>query len=175
MRRSIVAVTLVLAVLPSCTGGDDERGVVPVEEELPTVQGPTLDGNNASTADLVGAPAVVNVWATWCAPCEAELPELVDVASEYDGRVGFLGVYFTDDAASGRTWEDDYGIPYPSIDDDAGALADDLGFPYLPHTLVVDATGTIRYRIFGETTADELSGLLDGLLAEDASTSARDA
>jgi hypothetical protein len=96
----------------------------------------------------------------------AELPALVDVAGRYDGRVGFLGINYVDDAANARRWQRDYAIPYPSVDDQAGSLADDLGFPYLPHTLVVDGAGRLRYRIFGETTAEELSGLLDGLLVE---------
>jgi len=170
MLRTSLACLVLVTTLVACTRDDSDRlaGVVPAETPMPAIEAATLDGSEVSTEDLAGAPAVVNVWATWCAPCEAELPALVDVASAYDGRVGFLGVNFTDDAAQARSWEEDYAIPYPSIEDDAGALADDLGFPYLPHTLVVDADGTIRYRIFGETTAEELSGLLDGLLAETA-------
>ena len=170
MRRTLLLaflVTMSLALAAACTRDDGRiTGVVPEDEALPAIEEAALDGSIVSTRDLAGAPAIVNVWATWCAPCEAELPALVDVASAYEGRVGFLGVNFTDDAAQARTWERDYAIPYPSIDDGGGALADDLEFPYLPHTLVVDAEGTIRYRIYGETTAEELSGLLDGLLAE---------
>lgn len=165
--RWLTFLTLLVLTTLACTRDDGRiTGVVPTDTPLPVVEGETLAGDPISTADLEGAPAVVNVWATWCGPCEAELPALVRVASAYEGRVGFLGVNFTDDAAQARAWERDYGIPYPSIEDDAGSLADDLGFPYLPHTLVVDGDGTIRYRIFGETTEDELSGLLDELLAE---------
>jgi thiol-disulfide isomerase/thioredoxin len=172
MRRTLpLAFLVIFGALVACTSDDGRiTGVVPEDEALPAIEASTLDGSTVSTDDLAGAPAVVNVWATWCAPCEAELPALVDVASSYDGRVGFLGVNFTDDAAQARTWEADYAIPYPSVDDGSGALADDLEFPYLPHTLVVDAEGTIRYRIYGETTADELSGLLDELLEERTAT-----
>ena len=177
MRRAPLILLTVLAIATSataCTGPDDERltGVVEVDQPMPALEGPTLDGSTASTADLRGAPAVVNVWATWCAPCQAELPALVEVASAYEGEVAFLGVNYSDNAAQARSWEDDYGIPYPSLDDTSGGYADDLAFPYLPHTLVVDAAGTIRYRIYGETTAAELSELLDGLLAEPAPTDA---
>jgi DsbE subfamily thiol:disulfide oxidoreductase len=167
MRRFPLALLSFVIVLLSCTGGDDRaEGVVPDDSPLPEIEAQTLGGGTTSTADLAGAPSVVNVWATWCAPCQAELPALVEVASAYDGRVRFLGINVSDRTAQAQTWEQDYGIPYPSIEDQNGALADDLGFPYLPHTLVVDGDGTIRYRIFGETTADELSGLLDELLAE---------
>ena len=168
MRRLLLPV-LVLAVLTvgACTSDDGQpTGVIEEEAPMPTIEAETLDGGTASTADLAGSPSVVNVWATWCAPCQAELPALVDVATAYDGRVGFLGVNYVDNAAAAFSWEKDYGLPYPSLDDASGTFADDLGFPYLPHTLVVDAGGTIRYRIFGETTEEELSGLLDELLAE---------
>ena len=162
----LFALVMLASSLAVCSGEDGPtRGVVPVDEAMPTVEGDALDGGTISTAELAGSPYVVNVWATWCAPCEAELPALVDVAARYDGRVGFLGINYVDDVALARRWETDYEIPYPSVDDQAGALADDLGFPYLPHTLVVDGDGTIRYRIFGETTDEELSELLDGILA----------
>jgi len=169
--RRAAAIVLVLmssaVATAACTGDDDPvEGVVPVDEAMPRVTGESLDGDPVDSGELAGSPYVVNVWATWCAPCEAELPALVDVAGRYDGRVGFLGINYVDDAANARRWQRDYVIPYPSVDDQAGALADDLGFPYLPHTLVVDGAGRLRYRIFGETTAEELSGLLDGLLAE---------
>ncbi|HSL09847.1 MAG TPA: TlpA disulfide reductase family protein [Actinomycetota bacterium] len=168
-RSRAIPLVVVAVMLAACTGGDDGpiTGVVPDDEPLPVIEGPTLGGPHASTADLRGRPAVVNVWATWCAPCQAELPALVDVASAYEGQVAFLGVNYGDSSAQARVWEDDYAIPYPSIEDPSGAFADDLGFPYLPHTLVVDAAGTIRYRIYGETTSDDLSALLDGLLAEE--------
>ena len=171
IRASVIAFLTLAALGAACTGPDDQRltGVVEVDQPMPALEGRTLDGSTASIADLRGAPAVVNVWATWCAPCQAELPALVQVATSYDGDVGFLGVNYVDNAAQARTWEEDYAIPYPSLDDSAGAFADDLEFPYLPHTLVVDANGTIRFRIYGETTAEELSGLLDDLLAGPAS------
>jgi thiol-disulfide isomerase/thioredoxin len=171
MRRIFPALVLASSMLVACTSDDGQiTGVVAAEVPMPAIEAEDLDGAPVSTADLAGSPSVVNVWATWCAPCQAELPALVEVATAYEGRVGFLGVNFTDSATQARTWERDYGIPYPSIDDGAGAFADDLGFPYLPHTLVVDAGGTIRYRIFGETTEGQLSGLLDELLTEPAAS-----
>jgi thiol-disulfide isomerase/thioredoxin len=171
-RASVIALFTIAAFGAACTGPDDQQltGVVEVDQPMPALEGRTLDGSTASIADLRGAPAVVNVWATWCGPCQAELPALVQVASSYDGDVGFLGVNYSDNAAQARTWEEDYAIPYPSLDDTSGAFADDLAFPYLPHTLVIDAGGTIRYRIYGETTVEELSELLDGLLAGPAAT-----
>ncbi|GIU97342.1 MAG: alkyl hydroperoxide reductase [Actinomycetota bacterium] len=163
------AVAAALALLVACGGGgagELPRGLVEVDEPMPALAGPTLDGGRASAAALAGRPLVVNVWATWCGPCERELPALVTIANRYRGRVGFLGVNYVDDAAAARRWERDYRVPYPSIVDASGRTAHDLGFPYLPHTLIVDGAGTIRYRIFGETTAEQLQGVLERLLTE---------
>jgi thiol-disulfide isomerase/thioredoxin len=165
--RHVTSLVLLAVLAAACTSQTGPtRGVVAVDQPMPTIDGESLAGDALSSAPLAGAPLVVNAWATWCGPCEAELPALVRLAERYEGRVGFLGVNYVDDAAQARRWERDYAIPYSSIADPTGRLAGDLGFPYLPHTLVVDADGTIRYRIFGETTEEEVAGLLDEVLAE---------
>ena len=166
MARLLTLVLIALLSVVACTSdGGPPRGVVSVDEPLPSFAGDDLDGRRIASASYDGIPLVVNVWATWCDPCVRELPALVEVAGVYEGRVSFLGVDYVDDAATASRWADDYGLPYPSISDTGGELAATLGFPYVPHTLVVDAGGTIRYRIYGETDAEELSGLLGELLA----------
>ena len=56
-------------------------------------------------------------------------------------------------------------MPYPSLHDPDGRTAALLGFPFLPDTYVVDASGTMRFAIYGETSAEELSGLIEEVLA----------
>ena len=64
-------------------------------------------------------------------------------------------------------------VTYPSLYDPQGRTAALLDFPFLPDTYVVDGAGTIRYAIYGETDEDELSGLIDDVLAGDAAASSR--
>lgn len=166
MPRLLVLLLIAVMSAAACTSDTGPlRGVVAVDEPLPSFAGEDLDGRRISSTSFDGAPLVVNVWATWCDPCVRELPALVEVAGVYEGRVSFLGVDYVDDAATASRWAGDYELPYPSISDTGGELAATLGFPYVPHTLVVDADGTIRYRIYGETDAGQLSGLLDDVLA----------
>jgi cytochrome c biogenesis protein CcmG/thiol:disulfide interchange protein DsbE len=81
--------------------------------------------------------------------------------------VRFLGIDYRDDRATARGWQDDrFRLPYRSLYDPKGLTASDLGFPYLPDTYVVDASGTVRWEIFGATDRQELSGLIDQLLAD---------
>jgi hypothetical protein len=66
---------------------------------------------------------------------------------------------------------DDFDVSYPSLYDPQGRTAALLDYPFLPDTYVVDAAGTIRYAIYGETDEAELSGLIDDVLAGDAAAS----
>ena len=86
-------------------------------------------------------------------------------ASYEDRGVVFVGVDYRDDRAAAERWIESFGVTYPSLYDPQGRTAATLGFPFLPDTYLVDATGTMRYVVYGETSAEELSGLLDGLLA----------
>ena len=110
---------------------------------------------------------VVNVWATWCEPCRREQPALQRVQADYETRgVEFVGVNYRDDRAAAERWVEGFEVTYPSLYDPDGRTAASLGFPFLPDTYVVDAGGTMRYAVYGETSAEELSGLIDEVLAE---------
>jgi cytochrome c biogenesis protein CcmG, thiol:disulfide interchange protein DsbE len=141
-------------------------GVERRDEPLPALSGPALEGPALSTADFRGHILVVNVWATWCDPCRREQPALQRLSEVYADRgVRFLGINYADDESKARRWIARFRVGYPSLKDPSGGFADDLGFVGLPDTYVVDAGGTIRYAIFGETSEEEVSGLIDELLA----------
>lgn len=175
-RRAIALVVVVLA-LAACTRGvessDAGTGVRAVDEPLPTLSGSSLDGQAVSTKDFLGKVLVVNAWASWCTPCQLEQPELVDVAKHYESRgVRFLGIDHMDQDAAAKAWVESYHVPYPSISDPNGQFAASLDYVGLPDTYVVDPTGTIRYVVGpGATSAAQLSGLLDQVLAGQTSAS----
>lgn len=167
MPRRLVAVPLLLVTLASCAGGDSALGVAPKDEPLPRLAGETLDGDRLRAGAYANGDAlVIYVWATWCAPCRREQPQLVDLSERYADRgVRFLGINYWNDRDAANAWVSEFDVPYPSLYDPSGETAVDLGYPGLPHTYVVDADGTIRWVVFGETDARELSGLIDDVLA----------
>jgi thiol-disulfide isomerase/thioredoxin len=184
MRRVAVfalTVAALIATVGACAREPAEGptlGVVAVDEPLPLLEGETLGGRALSTDRFAGDVLVMNVWASWCGPCMLEQPGLVRLADRYRHQgVAFLGIDYADDHGGADAWIRRYDVPYPSLYDRAGGFADDLEFPFVPHTLVVDRTGTIRYRIYGEANESELGGLVDEMLAEPApaSTSAAQA
>ena len=171
----LVALLSVVAGSAACTrsvADETVTGVRPMSEPMPEISGEDLQGHSISTSDLAGHVYVVNVWATWCTPCEREQPALVDVAKRYErDGVAFLGINHMDQVAKAEDWVRAYDVPYPSVSDQSGRFAASLGYIGLPDTYVVDATGTIRYGIAGATDADQLGGLLDQLLAAQTSAS----
>jgi thiol-disulfide isomerase/thioredoxin len=135
------------------------------------LSGKTLDDQSWSVADQSGKVVVLNVWASWCPPCEKVAPELKKsaVAVAAAGKpVVFMGINTRDNPSSGRATAKRQGIPYPSLDDqdDHMILALQGKAPTPPVTLVLDPKGRIAARVLGEVTSSTLEGLVDDVLAE---------
>ena len=185
MARLLILV--VLAVLASaCSGdaaarsdvgfvaGDGTSAVVPVAERepAPEVSGTTLDGKTLALEDMPG-PVVVNFWASWCGPCAKEAPALQNVADAYAGKVDFVGVNVKDQVAAARNFEVDFGVQYPSWEDEAASIAASfggIGPAALPSTIVLDAEHRVAARLFGAVDEARLSDYLDRILDSDGGT-----
>lgn len=167
-RLSFVASLLLIVTATACASGEDSIfGVAEMDRPLPRLVGETLDGTELdAAAHAEGGVLVINVWASDCAPCRTEQPELVDLASRYaaDG-VRFLGINYDDDRDAANAWVGEFDVPYPSLFDPSGRTAAQLGYPALPDTYVVDENGTIRWVVFGATDGPQLAGLIDDVLA----------
>jgi thiol-disulfide isomerase/thioredoxin len=98
---------------------------------------------------LAGSPTVVNVWATWCTECRAELPILAHLAASTPG-VRVLGVDAQDDPSSALSLLTQAGVHYPSVRDDAAVTKASLQWGSgLPVTLFVRADGTVAFEQHG--------------------------
>jgi thiol-disulfide isomerase/thioredoxin len=93
----------------------------------------------------LGRPAVINLWASWCAPCRKELPELQRFADSAGSELVVLGVVSGDTEAAATAAARDFGISFPAVLDPQERLRRDLGLVGLPMTLFVDAQGQISY------------------------------
>lgn len=101
---------------------------------------------------LHGTPVVVNVWAAWCGPCQAEAPLLHTASQTYGDRVQFLGVDILDSRDGARGFIDEHGLMYPSVFDPAGAIRDSLGMIGQPVTVFYDADGDVASTWEGQLT-----------------------
>jgi thiol-disulfide isomerase/thioredoxin len=124
-------------------------GVVaaPAGEPLPDVTLPCFAGGHPVRLARLGAPAVINLWASWCAPCRTELPQIQRYADRAGGRIQVVGVITGDPNRDGaRSLVDDLGLRFPMLYDEPAALRTRIGVQALPATLLVDAQGRVAYR-----------------------------
>lgn len=153
--------------------GDGSAVVLPVAERQPApdIAGPTLDGGTWSLAEDLGQVVVLNVWASWCAPCRAEAPALEQVSVETaDQGVQFVGLNTRDTEAAAQAFVSNYGITYPNVVDVDGALQlafrDTLPPQAIPSTVFIDAQGRVAARVLGEIDRSRLQGIIDTLVTE---------
>lgn len=146
--------------LPSALAGKD----------APPVQlTPLGTGAPFTDADLRdGEIKLVNFWASWCAPCRVEHPNLEALAAE---GVEILGVNYKDTPEQALKFLGDLGNPYAAIGADAtGRMALDWGVYGVPETFVVDGEGKVLFRFAGPVTErvieSRLRPVLEGRAAE---------
>ena len=122
-----------------------------ISRPMPVFTRPNLfkDSATVSNEQLKGGIFLVNVWATWCPPCHAEHPYLVEI-SEREKDVTFVGINYKDDAQAARDFLQERGNPFKiSLSDLDGTLGIDLGVAGAPETFLIDAAGAIRYKHIG--------------------------
>ena len=155
-----VTALITAAGLPACPA-PAPAAVVP--GGLPdTVLSCLGDGTPVRLSDLRG-PLLINVWASWCGPCQAETPVLAAFADAYGDRVPVLGVDVGDTQAAALAAAARWGATFPSVQDPAEALKGSVRPPYVgpPATYLVRADGTVAPLILGEISgADQLVGAL---------------
>lgn len=187
-RLSLLVAALVLAVgtTSACSDLDGTDGKtwitgegsldrVPVAERGDPVEvtGEDLDGNPLDVADDRGKVVVLNVYASWCPPCRAEMPTVVELAKGSDpSQVSWLGVNIRDNGASARTFTEDFGVEFPSFADPSSAvllaLSDRLGPYSLPSTVVLDREGRVAALVLGKIPgARTMQDVVDEVVAED--------
>jgi cytochrome c biogenesis protein CcmG/thiol:disulfide interchange protein DsbE len=168
MRRAAVFIPLAVflalaAVFLFRIGGD--HSVVPsalIGKPAPQLALPALDGANRPALDpasFKGNVTLVNVWASWCAPCRVEHPLLVRLAK--DQRIRVAGINYKDQPANALKFLSSLGNPFAAIGADAaGRAAIEWGVYGVPETFLVGRDGLIKYKQVGPITPENLSRLL---------------
>jgi cytochrome c biogenesis protein CcmG/thiol:disulfide interchange protein DsbE len=168
MRRAAVFIPLgiflaLAAVFFFRIGGD--HSIVPsalINRPAPDLALPPLEGANVSVIDpaaFKGAVTIVNVWASWCAPCRIEHPYLVRLSK--DARIRVAGINYKDKPANALRFLQEQGNPFAAIGvDAAGRAAIEWGVYGVPETFLVGRDGRIRYKQVGPLTAENFPRLV---------------
>lgn len=157
----------VLFAVQILTGSDDLESALigkPAPDfELPPLAG-LVDANGVpvpgfSDEDLRGEVTLVNVWGSWCIPCRAEHPFLMELAA--DDRFRLLGLNQQDTVPGALGFLEERGNPYDAVGvDPRQRVSIQWGVYGVPETYLVDREGIIRYRVVGELNEDRLANEL---------------
>ena len=138
-----------------------------------TAPGFTLDllaGQPITLSDLRGRVVVLNLWASWCPPCRAEMPALNAVYQKFrDQGLVVLGVNttFQDDEASARAAIRDWGVTFPIVFDRDGATSRQYRVQAMPTTFFIGRDGVIRDVVFGGPLSEALiASKIEKLMSE---------
>ena len=177
--RNFVFVPLMALALSSCGGGGSSiaeesfvsgNGSVSYIKPSDRIAAPALSGMTLSGKNYtfnVGQVAVVNVWASWCAPCRAEAPTLAALSEKYID-VAFMGILTRDNPVNAEAFARRFALPYPTLIDDSVLIGFRKSLPAnaIPSTVLIDKRGDVAARISGEVTFASLSELIEKVSAE---------
>lgn len=166
VRRGLLLALATLLVLSGCTSGE----VIDVDEveqaEPPDREAFLEDAGWPETAAWIarenadGRPVVMNILASWCGPCERELPVLME-AAEANPDIAFLGVDHLDQRESAEAFLEENEVDFPTVFDQGGDVAAAIGGRGMPTTGFFDADGQMVAMQTGELTAATLEERLD--------------
>jgi thiol-disulfide isomerase/thioredoxin len=179
LKRFLAVALSSLILLTGCGGGGTSSGqesfisgdgrITFIEksnrEAAPALSGMTLTGVKYSYSGK--GMAVVNVWASWCAPCRAEAPTLAALSVKYSD-VAFIGILTRDNPATAEAFNRKFALPYPTLIDDSVLIGFRKTLPAnaIPSTVVLDKNGLVAGRISGAITVASLSSLIEKVREE---------
>ena len=155
---------------PDSQPSTTEYSTIPLEVNYaaPDLSLTALDGTPTSLADYRGQVVLVNLWATWCPPCKAEMPTLQSFYDRYQAD-GFAVVAINDGdpAADVTQFVKDYALTFPVwLDPKYVATEQAFKSMNLPSSYVIDRNGVIRLQWVGEISSAMLEKYVTPLITE---------
>ncbi len=130
-------------------------GLIPAPRQgflAPDFELETLSGTDLSIQDFRGSIVILNLWASWCPPCRAEMPALRSIHETYQNEgVVVVGVNMTyqDNVSAAASFVEEYGITFPILLDRTGLVGNLYHMRALPTTFLVDRQGVIQEVVVG--------------------------
>jgi thiol-disulfide isomerase/thioredoxin len=127
----------------------------------PPFRATTLTNTILSLSQLHGQTIVLNFWATWCAPCRAEMPILQALYDDYaDNGVTVVAINVGEDPRLVNAWANQLALTYPILLDKNLMIATQYAIRGQPTTYIVAPDGKITHIFFGAMTADQLEAVI---------------
>lgn len=173
---ALLSVLLLTPSDPSAAGhSPDSTGMLTYNGPLIGKPAPdfTLNTLGASTpgkltlAKFKGHPIILNMWASWCGPCQDEAP-LFENAWKQNQAKGLVIIGINGQEAQpqdGLGFIQKYGLTYQNVSDTSGSVAINYGATYMPHTIFIDRKGNIAFIVPGQITDQKLQQYLTRIMA----------
>jgi peroxiredoxin len=139
---------------------DDPRVGISAGQIAPDFIGTTLEGRSIQLSDFRGKIVLVNDFASWCGPCLAETPHLVDIYNAEQGELVIIGLNLQESESSVTGYRDEFNIPYPLVMDPDGKLTEIYRPIGLPTSWFIDSEGVVHYVHAGPMTTPMLQEAL---------------
>jgi cytochrome c biogenesis protein CcmG/thiol:disulfide interchange protein DsbE len=152
------AVSLLLVGLLAGCGGSDQYRPLAVGDPAPAYAARTLAGDTVALASLQGHPVLLNVWATWCVPCQEEMPAIERLSERFaDSGLTVVGVSVDDGSADPavRRFMQEHGITFTILRDPALRVQRIFQTFGVPETFLLDQRGRIAHRWVGAFDAGD--------------------
>lgn len=179
MRFHLLKTAVALAMLGACAKADKAPATsastsggnrVAIGAPAPAYRTVSLNGDSVSLEQQRGKVVLFNVWATWCHPCRAEIPELQAIHAKYESR-GFqlVGVSVDNDGADAdiRAFAQEFKMSYPIWRDPDERVSSQFMLVGVPATFLIDKQGVLRWKKTGPVAPGDssLSNAIERALA----------
>jgi peroxiredoxin len=127
---------------------------------------PTLAGENVTLSELRGKPVVLAFFASWCNPCEKDMPVLQKLQDDNPDDLHVIGVNFKDFKGDSADFVKRLGVTFPALVENS--TTNPVGKAYdvnaMPDTVFIDANGIVRQRLYGQVSGDDIKDAVKALL-----------
>jgi len=134
-----------------------------VGNQAPDFNAVSIDGQNLHLSELRGKTVLINVFASWCGPCQAETPFLVELAKDNPNAFVVIGLNLGETPEAVKVYRQDFNVSYPLLPDLDGRLAETYKAIGLPTSWFIDPGGIVRYVHAGPMTLDMMQQILDDI------------
>lgn len=165
-RRVFSAILLVVGLawifISADRSGTSTAGEIPAPREgflAPDFSLSTPNGETFTLSELRGQAVLVNLWATWCPPCRAEMPDMQKLYDEYKDQ-GFMvlavNMTYQDNPAAIVPFVQENGLNFPILIEETGKVAEQYELRSLPSSFFIDRNGIIQEVVIGGPMSEAL-------------------
>ena len=169
MKKLII---LILTILVLCLGTASADTGMTLGEPFMDFTATDTEGNTFTLSEALKdhEAVLLNIWATWCGPCQGEFPDLEKAYQKYKDKVAFIALSYDDEDTNEKiaAFKEEYKLTFPMGRDEGAALYNYVAQYGVPTTIVIDRFGNAGFLRLGSfNTAEEVGNVLDRYLGDD--------